>query len=59
TDLTFPEWDRDERGPLDEFPSRSVQPVVLHEPAVVYEPNEERQAEVDALALGEAENHPS
>jgi peptidase M42 family hydrolase len=31
TDLTFPEWDRDERGPLEGFPSRSVQPAPLEE----------------------------
>lgn len=31
TDLTFPEWDRDERGPLEGFPSRSVQPTPLEE----------------------------
>ena len=31
TDLTFPEWDRDERGPLEDFPSRSVQPAPLEE----------------------------
>jgi peptidase M42 family hydrolase len=29
TDLTFPEWDISERGPLEEFPSRSVQPTPL------------------------------
>ncbi len=29
TDLTFPEWDRDIRGPLEGFPSRSVQPTPL------------------------------
>jgi peptidase M42 family hydrolase len=29
TDLTFPEWDTTERGPLEEFPSRSVQPAPL------------------------------
>lgn len=32
TDLTFPEWDRDERGPLEGFPSRSVQPTPLEPP---------------------------
>ena len=26
TDLTFPDWDTTERGPLEDFPSRSVQP---------------------------------
>jgi peptidase M42 family hydrolase len=31
TDLTFPEWDRDERGPLEGFPSRSVQPTPLED----------------------------
>jgi peptidase M42 family hydrolase len=31
TDLTFPEWDQDERGPLEGFPSRSVQPAPLEE----------------------------
>jgi peptidase M42 family hydrolase len=31
TDLTFPEWDRDERGPLEGFPSRSVQPAPLED----------------------------
>ena len=31
TDLTFPEWDRDERGPLADFPSRSVQPAPLED----------------------------
>jgi len=31
TDLTFPEWDVDERGPLQGFPSRSVQPAPLEE----------------------------
>jgi peptidase M42 family hydrolase len=31
TDLTFPEWDRDERGPLEDFPSRSVQPTPLED----------------------------
>jgi peptidase M42 family hydrolase len=29
TDLTFPEWDTTERGPLEGFPSRSVQPTPL------------------------------
>ena len=29
TDLTFPDWDATERGPLEEFPSRSVQPTPL------------------------------
>lgn len=29
TDLTFPEWDRDDRGTLAEFPSDSVQPTGL------------------------------
>lgn len=32
TDLTFPEWDRDERGPLEGFPSRSVQPTPWEPP---------------------------
>ena len=31
TDLTFPTWDRDERGPLEDFPSRSVQPAPLED----------------------------
>jgi peptidase M42 family hydrolase len=31
TDLTFPDWDRDERGPLEDFPSRSVQPTPLED----------------------------
>ena len=31
TDLTFPEWDATERGPLQEFPSRSVQPTPLED----------------------------
>ena len=31
TDLTFPEWDISERGPLEEFPSRSVQPTPLED----------------------------
>ena len=31
TDLTFPEWDRDERGPLEGFPSRSVQPTPIED----------------------------
>ncbi len=31
TDLTFPTWDRDERGPLKEFPSRSVQPTPMEQ----------------------------
>jgi peptidase M42 family hydrolase len=31
TDLTFPEWDRDERGTLEGFPSRSVQPTPLED----------------------------
>ena len=31
TDLTFPTWDRDERGPLESFPSRSVQPTPLED----------------------------
>jgi peptidase M42 family hydrolase len=31
TDLTFPEWDVDERGELAGFPSRSVQPTELEE----------------------------
>jgi len=31
TDLTFPEWDLDERGPLAGFPSRSVQPAPLED----------------------------
>jgi peptidase M42 family hydrolase len=31
SDLTFPEWDLDERGPLEGFPSRSVQPAPLEE----------------------------
>ncbi|HWG93676.1 MAG TPA: osmoprotectant NAGGN system M42 family peptidase, partial [Mycobacteriales bacterium] len=31
TDLTFPEWDLDERGPLEGFPSRSVQPAPLED----------------------------
>jgi peptidase M42 family hydrolase len=31
SDLTFPEWDRDERGPLEGFPSRSVQPTPLED----------------------------
>ncbi len=31
TDLTFPEWDRDERGALVDFPSRSVQPAPLED----------------------------
>jgi peptidase M42 family hydrolase len=31
TDLTFPEWDRDERGLLEDFPSRSVQPTPLED----------------------------
>jgi peptidase M42 family hydrolase len=29
TDLTFPDWDTTERGPLEDFPSRSVQPTPL------------------------------
>ncbi len=45
SDLTFPEWDRDERGPLEEFPSRSVQPVVLHEPGRVINPGETAEPE--------------
>ena len=28
TDLTFPEWDATDRGPLEAFPSRSVQPAL-------------------------------
>jgi peptidase M42 family hydrolase len=31
TDLTFPDWDATERGPLEEFPSRSVQPTPLED----------------------------
>ena len=31
TDLTFPEWDVDERGELSDFPSRSVQPTEFEE----------------------------
>ena len=31
TDLTFPEWDVDDRGALVDFPSRSVQPTDLEE----------------------------
>jgi peptidase M42 family hydrolase len=31
TDLTFPDWDLSERGPLEEFPSRSVQPAPLED----------------------------
>ncbi|CAA9314157.1 MAG: Deblocking aminopeptidase @ Cyanophycinase 2 [uncultured Frankineae bacterium] len=31
TDLTFPDWDTTERGPLEEFPSRSVQPTPLED----------------------------
>ena len=31
TDLTFPDWDATERGPLVEFPSRSVQPTPLED----------------------------
>ena len=31
TDLTFPEWDADDRGALVDFPSRSVQPTDLEE----------------------------
>ncbi len=31
TDLTFPEWDREETGELVDFPSRSVQPTQLEE----------------------------
>jgi peptidase M42 family hydrolase len=31
TDLTFPEWDLDERGALEGFPSRSVQPTPLED----------------------------
>ena len=31
TDLTFPDWDTTERGPLVEFPSRSVQPTPLED----------------------------
>jgi peptidase M42 family hydrolase len=31
TDLTFPEWDTSERGRLEEFPSRSVQPTPLQD----------------------------
>jgi peptidase M42 family hydrolase len=31
TDLTFPDWDVSERGPLEEFPSRSVQPTPLED----------------------------
>ena len=31
TDLTFPEWDVDDRGALVDFPSRSVQPTALEE----------------------------
>ncbi len=57
TDLTFPEWDRDERGPLEDFPSRSVQPVVLHDPARVHEPHGPHEA-TDAQ-LDEAEAHPT
>ncbi len=30
-DLTFPDWDTSERGPLEEFPSRSVQPTPLED----------------------------
>ena len=30
-DLTFPDWDTPERGPLEEFPSRSVQPTPLED----------------------------
>ena len=29
--LTFPDWDTTERGPLVEFPSRSVQPTPLED----------------------------
>lgn len=31
TDLTFPEWDTSERGTLEDFPSRSVQPTPLED----------------------------
>ncbi len=31
SDLTFPEWDTSERGPLEDFPSRSVQPARLED----------------------------
>ena len=31
TDLTFPDWDTSERGPLGDFPSRSVQPTPLED----------------------------
>ena len=31
TDLTFPDWDTFDRGPLEEFPSRSVQPTPLED----------------------------
>ena len=56
SDLTFPAWDRDERGPLAEFPSRRVQPVVLHEPGKVASP---APSEASASDLTEAQAHPS
>ena len=40
TDLTFPEWDLDERGPLEGFPSRSVQPAPLEDVRRPDEPDE-------------------
>ena len=30
-DQTFPDWDTSERGPLEEYPSRSVQPTPLED----------------------------
>lgn len=38
SDLTFPDWDLADRGPLAEFPSRSVQPTALLEPGRVEDP---------------------
>lgn len=38
SDLTFPDWDLADRGPLAEFPSRSVQPTALLEPGRVEGP---------------------
>ena len=37
TDLTFPDWDATERGPLEEFPSRSVQPTPLEDRRRAYD----------------------
>ncbi len=41
TDLTFPTWDRDERGPLASFPSRSVQPTPLEDVRLVRDATED------------------